>query len=118
MNGRTDMSRDSGRGWDVAERCLIVAHRGAPALGPENSSAGFTAAIEAGADAIETDVRATRDGQLVCVHDEDLKRLTGDPREVRGLTLSELRSALPTSSVGGNNWRTPLPDRTRPRHHC
>ena len=48
---------------------LVVAHRGMPAVAPDNSLAGFAAAVEAGADAVELDVRRRSDGVLVCHHD-------------------------------------------------
>src|SRR3982751_167704 len=48
---------------------LIVAHRGASAIAPENSLEAFEAAIAVGADMVEFDVRSTADGVLVVVHD-------------------------------------------------
>ena len=48
---------------------VIAAHRGASARLPDNSMAAFRAAIEAGADAIEADLRRTREGLLVLEHD-------------------------------------------------
>jgi glycerophosphoryl diester phosphodiesterase len=56
---------------------LISAHRGASRVAPENTKASFIAAIIAGADFIEVDVRSTSDGQQVIVHDKSLKRTTG-----------------------------------------
>lgn len=81
---------------DPATKALIVAHRGGAALAAENTVAAFAAAAAAGADAIETDVRMTRDGALVCLHDADLQRLCGDPRAVAELDLTTLRRLLPT----------------------
>lgn len=48
---------------------LVVAHRGMPGVAPDNSLAGFAAAVDAGADAVELDVRRRSDGLLVCHHD-------------------------------------------------
>jgi len=48
---------------------LVIAHRGASAAGPENSLAAFRAAVELGADAVELDVHATADGNIVVHHD-------------------------------------------------
>ena len=62
----------------------------------ENSISAFKTAAAAGVDAIETDVRLTRDGVPVCVHDPDLSRLCGDPRAVSDLDLATLRSLLPS----------------------
>ena len=62
----------------------VLGHRGAAALAPENTWASFELALKLGVDAIETDVRATSDGELVLVHDERLDRTTdGDGLEVR-----------------------------------
>ena len=77
------------------KRPLVIAHRGGAALAPENTLAALTAAEAAGADAIEADIRQTRDGVLVCVHDADLSRLCGDPRHVADLDLPILRHLLP-----------------------
>ncbi|WP_165356801.1 glycerophosphodiester phosphodiesterase [Nocardioides zhouii] len=72
---------------------LLVAHRGASAVAPENTLSAFRAAIEAGADAIEFDVQASADGQLVVVHDSTLDRTTdgtGAVFETDGATIAGL----------------------------
>lgn len=67
-------------------RPRVIAHRGVWGAGvPENSLAAFKQAIDVGADAIELDVRRTRDRELVVVHDADL---SGAP--VATLTRSEI----------------------------
>jgi len=71
---------------------LIIGHRGASAVAPENSMAAFAAAIEAGADGIEFDVRLSRDGVPVIIHDDTLQRTHGLRRRVADLTAEELRS--------------------------
>jgi len=82
--------------WSPARnRPLAIAHRGGALLGPENTAQAFRAAAAAGADAVETDLRLTRDGALVCVHDADLRRLCGDPRTVAELDLATLRGLVP-----------------------
>jgi len=53
---------------------LVIAHRGASADAPENTLAAFRLAWEHGADGIEGDFRLTRDGRIVCLHDETTKR--------------------------------------------
>jgi glycerophosphoryl diester phosphodiesterase len=72
----------------------IVAHRGASEDAPENTLAAFRLAWEQGADAIEGDFRLTADGQVVCLHDETTKRVTGDQVnwKVSEVTLSQLRT--------------------------
>jgi glycerophosphoryl diester phosphodiesterase len=51
---------------------LIIGHRGAAAVAPENTLASFEAAIRVGADGVEFDVRLSRDGVPVVIHDETL----------------------------------------------
>ncbi|HKR11985.1 MAG TPA: glycerophosphodiester phosphodiesterase family protein [Pyrinomonadaceae bacterium] len=69
---------------------LIIAHRGASAVAPENTTAAFKAAIAAGADGIEFDVRLSRDGVPVVIHDDTLRRTHGLRRRVGDMTLNEL----------------------------
>ena len=54
----------------------VIGHRGAAALAPENTWAGFDRALSIGVDAIETDVHSTSDGELVLIHDKNLSRTT------------------------------------------
>lgn len=87
------------RGEAVA-RVLVLAHRGARSVAPENTLAAARAAAELGADGWELDVRRTRDGQLVLVHDETLVRTTNawevfpdrSPWRVADFTLEEIRT--------------------------
>jgi glycerophosphoryl diester phosphodiesterase len=69
----------------------LVAHRGGAALAPENTLAAFDRATALRADAIETDVRLTRDGVVVAFHDDETARLLGEPGTVEARTLAELR---------------------------
>jgi glycerophosphoryl diester phosphodiesterase len=69
---------------------LIIAHRGFSAAHRENSLAAFEAAIAAGADVVETDVRLSRDGLPVCCHDPDLKRVHGRSERIDALDAVEL----------------------------
>ncbi|MEM1083054.1 MAG: glycerophosphodiester phosphodiesterase family protein [Verrucomicrobiota bacterium] len=55
----------------------IIAHRGASEKAPENTLAAFQAAWKEGADGIEADFRLSKDGRVVCIHDEDTHRTTG-----------------------------------------
>jgi glycerophosphoryl diester phosphodiesterase len=72
-------------------RPLIIAHRGAKALRPENTLAAFALALEQGADALETDLRFTRDGQIVLHHDATLERTTTGSGPLAACTLAELK---------------------------
>lgn len=75
--------------WD--ENVEITAHRGDSSEAPENTIPAFKAAIDSGADWIELDVGVTKDGILVVLHDEDLKRVAGDSRKIGELTFEEVR---------------------------
>src|SRR5829696_716837 len=57
-------------------RPVVIAHRGASALRPEHTLAAYELAIEAGADFIEPDVVATRDGRLVARHENEISGTT------------------------------------------
>lgn len=74
---------------------LAIAHRGGALLGPENTAEAFEQARAVGAEMVETDVRLSADGALVCLHDADLQRIAGDPRFVAEIGLAELRALLP-----------------------
>jgi glycerophosphoryl diester phosphodiesterase len=60
-------------------RPLVIAHRGARSLAPENTLAAAIAAWRLGADGWELDVRMTKDGELILMHDETLSRTTNAP---------------------------------------
>lgn len=70
---------------------LIIGHRGASAAAPENTMGAFREAIAAGADGIEFDVRLSRDGVPVIIHDNSLRRTGGLPRRVADLIWPELQ---------------------------
>lgn len=70
---------------------LLIAHRGASALAPENTLAAFRLALRLGARALEFDVHQTADGELVVLHDERLRRVAGRTDAVRDVTWPELR---------------------------
>ena len=70
---------------------LIIGHRGAKGIAPENSLCGFKKAIELGIDGIELDVHLTKDGKLIVIHDMDLQRLAGLRISVKQFTFKELK---------------------------
>lgn len=76
---------------------MVVAHRGASVEQPENTITAFEAAIDAGADAVEFDVRMTADGHAVVMHDPDVSRTTDGRGLVAEMTLEENRTlGVPT----------------------
>lgn len=85
---------------------LVVAHRGASSAYPENTLESFTAAVDAGADAVEFDVRLSADGVAVVVHDPDVSRVSGRPGLVHELTLEQLKR-LDVSGGAGAPARIP-----------
>jgi glycerophosphoryl diester phosphodiesterase len=70
-----------------------IGHRGAAGLEPENTLRSFRRAAAEGADAVELDLRATRDGRLVVMHDATIDRTTSGTGEVARMALEELREA-------------------------
>lgn len=79
--------------WTQSEKNIFVAaHRGLSESYPENTIEAFSAAIEAGVDQIETDVRISKDGELVLMHDETVDRTTNGTGAVCDMTLEELKA--------------------------
>ena len=78
----------------------ILAHRGSP--GPstaENTVPAVLAALDAGADGVEVDLRLSADGVLVVLHDADLRRVAGAPLDVHRATWDELRATAGAAGV-------------------
>ncbi|MFF8279476.1 glycerophosphodiester phosphodiesterase [Streptomyces lateritius] len=73
------------------DHVTVVGHRGDPYRVRENTVPSIVSAIEAGADAVEIDVRLTRDGVPVLLHDDTLKRLWGHDRPLSSLSLEQLK---------------------------
>lgn len=69
---------------------LVFAHRGSSAALPEHTLAAYLRALDEGVDGLECDVRLTRDGHLVCVHDRRLDRTSNGRGRVSAHTLAEL----------------------------
>lgn len=83
----------------------IIGHRGARGEAPENTLAGFHQAVASGAEGIELDVRLSSDGHLVVLHDARLMRTTGDRRQARHITRSELSGLDARHDTPG--WHSP-----------
>ena len=85
------------------DRPEVVAHRGASSTVAEHTLAAYVSAIEAGAQGLECDVRLTRDGHLVCVHDRTVNRTSDGKGVVSDLSLAGLEALDFTS------WHSELP---------
>jgi glycerophosphoryl diester phosphodiesterase len=83
---------------------LVVAHRGSSYVLAEHTLGAYLRAIEEGADALECDVRLTRDGHLVCVHDRTVDRTSSGHGVVSDFDLDDLRG------FDFGSWHSP-PDR-------
>lgn len=75
-----------------AGKMMVAAHRGNSDCYPENTMAAFRSAIEVGVDMIETDVRMTKDGVLVLIHDKLVDRTTDGAGAVAEMTFAQLRA--------------------------
>jgi len=91
----------------------VVGHRGASADAPEHTLAAYQQAVRIGADAVECDVRMTRDGVLVCVHDRRIDHTSTGRGVVSALTLAELeRHSFGHRVPRAAPWRVPSGRRT------
>lgn len=72
-------------------KVFIIAHRGALAYEPENTLRAIKRALDFGADFVEVDVRLSRDGHVVVIHDERVDRTTNGRGYVKDMTLDQLR---------------------------
>lgn len=95
-----------GRTRPPRPRCdapLIIAHRGASHDVAEHTLPAYLAALDAGADGLECDVRLTKDGHLVCVHDRTVNRTSNGSGVVSEYELDALRR------LNFQSWRHDLP---------
>ncbi|TQS41410.1 glycerophosphodiester phosphodiesterase [Cryptosporangium phraense] len=83
---------------------LVVAHRGSSYLLAEHTLAAYEKALAEGADGLECDVRLTRDGHLVCVHDRRLERTSDGRGPVSERSLEDL------NSLDFGAWKVDLPE--------
>lgn len=71
---------------------MIMGHRGAAALEPENTLVSIARAMEIGVDAVEIDVHLSKDGEIVVIHDSTVDRTTNGTGPVRSYTLREMKA--------------------------
>jgi glycerophosphoryl diester phosphodiesterase len=83
---------------------LVFAHRGSSAALPEHTLDAYQRAIDEGADGLECDIRMTRDGHLVCIHDRRLDRTSNGRGRVSAATLDQL------SELDFGSWHPPPPN--------
>lgn len=95
--------------WDPNAR-IVIAHRGNRVGAPENTLESLSQAVALGADALEFDVRVTRDGVPVVMHDADLDRTTNGHGRVDAYTINEIRTldaGARSPSSGGQRHAIP-----------
>ena len=92
-----------------SSKVLIAAHRAMHTKYPENSLAAFRHSIESGVDIIETDIRTTKDGKLILMHDATIDRTTNGEGRVEDLTFAELQKfELDKESDDSETHKIPL----------
>ncbi|WP_043674988.1 glycerophosphodiester phosphodiesterase [Streptomyces xylophagus] len=109
------------RAGDVAQRPTVVAHRGASAYAPENTLASIDKAARLGFQWVENDVQRTKDGELVVIHDDSLKRTTDvakvfpdrAPWKVKDFTAAEIARLDAGSWFGAAYTGTRVPTLTQ-----
>ena len=75
---------------EIFDQTLIMAHRGSSYNAPENTMLAFEKAVKETADYIELDVHETKDGQIVVMHDDSLKRTTGVNKKVWNMNYEDI----------------------------
>ena len=97
---------------DRGKKTIWISHRGYTANAVENTYAAFKAAVDIGFTFLETDLRTTRDQQIVLIHDDTLNRLANDNRRVIDLTRKEVFNQCQHANPGGclrlDEFRDPL----------
>ncbi|HEY7676191.1 MAG TPA: glycerophosphodiester phosphodiesterase family protein [Candidatus Methylomirabilis sp.] len=103
MTGAGGMGQAAGEERQAAKgrRPLVVAHRGGAGLAPENTLAAFRRALDLGVDAVEMDVRLSRDGQPVVIHDATIDRTMEGRGRVSAMPLATLQALRARAGGGG-----------------
>lgn len=94
------------------ENIMIVGHRGAAGLAPENTMASFKKALELGVDIIELDIHLSADDKLIVMHDHNVKRTTNGTGEIAELTLAEIKKLDAGSSFHQKHSNEKVPTLT------
>ncbi|MFX0188312.1 MAG: glycerophosphodiester phosphodiesterase [Candidatus Hodarchaeota archaeon] len=73
------------------KKVIIIGHRGANSVAPENTLKSFQKAIDLGADYIEFDIHMSKDGEIVVMHDSNTFAITGHKGLINRMTIEELK---------------------------
>ncbi|MEX6691296.1 glycerophosphodiester phosphodiesterase family protein [Danxiaibacter flavus] len=95
---------------EINHRVVVIAHRGNHQHVPENTLASFEQAIACHADFVEMDLRTTKDGKMVIMHDATVNRTTNGSGKVSDLTYNELMqlTVRPASASDTGHYKIPL----------
>jgi len=93
----------------LRHKFIVVCHRGDHTVFPENTLKGYEMAINDDADYVEIDLRTTKDGKLVSMHDGTVNRMTDGKGNIRDLTLAEVENlkVKPRSKEDTVTYRVP-----------
>jgi glycerophosphoryl diester phosphodiesterase len=94
------------------DKFLVIAHRGGRSLGPESTLYTYRKAVKLGVDVLEMDVRSTRDGQLIILHDETVARTTNATGPVENYSLVDLKKLDAAHRWSPDNGQT-FPQRNK-----
>ncbi|MEO7142965.1 MAG: glycerophosphodiester phosphodiesterase family protein [Bryobacteraceae bacterium] len=92
-----------------SKHVVAISHRGEHLHHPENTIAAFQAAVDAGADFFELDVRTTSDGELVLMHDSTVDRTTNGKGQIANMTFAEIRKLEAGAKMGDRFRGTRVP---------
>lgn len=92
-----------------AQDIKVVAHRGGVNWGPENTLATFEIAIDKGVDYIEMDIRQTKDGVFILMHDQSIARTTNGSGKVSDLNWNEIKDLDAGSWYSDEFENEPIP---------
>lgn len=82
---------------DILYSMILIGHRGAAGIEPENTIPGIEASVALGVDMIEFDLRTTKDKHLVLFHDTNLLRIAGINKNLSDMTLKEINTTVTKS---------------------
>ncbi len=90
-------------------KILIAAHRGDWRNAPENSLRAFVSAVAMGADIVELDLKKTKDGEIVIMHDETINRTSNGKGKPEEYSLAEIRNFRLKNGLGRVSENNPIP---------